>query len=76
MLPALVVPVRSLSNVTDEFEEKAGNAVSRLTMISFLKSLLSENNTTKPATQDEAHIATAALLIEAALSDADYQDVE
>ena len=45
-------------------------------MISFLKSLLSENNASKPATQDEAHIATAALLIEAALSDDDYQDVE
>lgn len=45
-------------------------------MISFLKSLLSENNATQPATQDEAHIATAALLIEAALSDDDYQDVE
>ena len=45
-------------------------------MISFLKSLLSESNTAKPATQDEAHIATAALLIEAALSDDDYQDVE
>ncbi len=45
-------------------------------MISFLKSLLSENNVAEPATQDEAHIATAALLIEAALSDDDYQDVE
>ncbi|MEX1035266.1 MAG: TerB family tellurite resistance protein [Sneathiella sp.] len=45
-------------------------------MISFLKSLLSEDNTVAPTTQDEAHIATAALLIEAALSDDDFKDVE
>ncbi|WP_340150983.1 TerB family tellurite resistance protein [uncultured Sneathiella sp.] len=45
-------------------------------MISFLKSLLSEDNTAKPRTQDEARIATAALLIEAALSDDDFKDVE
>lgn len=45
-------------------------------MISFLRTLLSENTATEPTTQDEAHIATAALLIEAALSDDDYQDVE
>ncbi len=45
-------------------------------MISFLKSLLSDGASANPTTQDEAHIATAALLIEAALSDDDYQDVE
>lgn len=45
-------------------------------MISFLRSLLSADSPARPATQDEAHIATAALLIEAALSDDDYQDVE
>jgi uncharacterized tellurite resistance protein B-like protein len=46
-------------------------------MISFLKSLISENNAGKPSTQeDDARIATAALLIEAALSDDDFQDVE
>ncbi|MZR29028.1 TerB family tellurite resistance protein [Sneathiella litorea] len=45
-------------------------------MIAFLKSLLSNECTDEPATQDQAHIATAALLIEAALSDDDYQDVE
>lgn len=45
-------------------------------MISFLKSLLSDGASANPPTQDEAHIATAALLIEAALSDDDYQDVE
>jgi len=45
-------------------------------MISFLKSLLSEEGAKSPSTLDEAHIATAALLIEAALSDNDYQDVE
>ena len=45
-------------------------------MIAFLKALLSEDNSSKKATADDAHIATAALLIEAALSDNDYKDVE
>ena len=45
-------------------------------MISFLKSLLSEDSTAEPKTQDEARVATAALLIEAALSDDDFKDVE
>jgi uncharacterized tellurite resistance protein B-like protein len=46
-------------------------------MISFLKDLLSGGGAQqKPSGKDEEHIATAALLIEAALSDDDFQDVE
>jgi len=46
-------------------------------MIELLKSLLSsEDDSKNTVTSDEEHIATAALLIEAALSDNDYQDVE
>lgn len=46
-------------------------------MIELLKSLLSGDKDSKnTVSSDEEHIATAALLIEAALSDDDYQDVE
>ncbi|WP_373084088.1 TerB family tellurite resistance protein [Sneathiella sp.] len=45
-------------------------------MIGLLKAFLSEGNTQKPENHDEEYIATAALLIEAALSDNDYKDVE
>jgi uncharacterized tellurite resistance protein B-like protein len=46
-------------------------------MIEFLKSLLTEgSNQDKAVSSDQEHIATAALLIEAALSDDDYQEVE
>ncbi len=46
-------------------------------MIELLKSLLSgESNSPQDDLTDQEHIATAALLIEAALSDDDFKDVE
>ncbi|USG60716.1 TerB family tellurite resistance protein [Sneathiella marina] len=46
-------------------------------MISFLKGLMSDGgDQQKPSNSDEEHIATAALLIEAALSDDDFKEVE